>query len=69
MPSDSSEGDIEQSFADWLKQKEKDAKETYHDGPRTKDNARQKDVALGKLRAYRDAWRVFIQREEHFDAE
>ena len=62
MPSD-------ESFVEWLERKEAEARETYKDGPRSEGNARQKDIALGRLRAYRDARRTFLERGEHFDDE
>lgn len=55
--------DTPQEFAKWLKQKENEARGTYKSGPRS-ENPRRSDVALGSLRAYRDAYRTFLEASE-----
>lgn len=45
-------------FADWLQSKKDESQEKYHDGPRS-ENPRQTDIALGRVRAYRTAYRGF----------
>jgi hypothetical protein len=46
--------DAEQPFDEWLSERIEKARETYQDGPRS-ENSRRTDIALGKIRALKDA--------------
>ena len=52
----------EQSFEEWLTEQLEHYRSIYKNGQRTDENARQKDVALGRLRAYRDARTEYLNR-------
>jgi len=54
--------DAQQPFGEWLSERMEDARETYHDGPRS-ENPRRTDIALGKIRALRDARTEYLNRQ------
>ena len=51
----------EQPFEEWLSEKVEEWREVYKDGPRS-ENPRQSDIALGRLRAFRDARIEYLNR-------
>lgn len=58
----------DQSFGEWLTGKLEGARGRYHDGPRS-ENSRQSDIALGRLRAYRDARTEYLNRTVNTDVD
>jgi hypothetical protein len=66
MASEQSTGGTEQPFEEWLTEKAEEYREAYHDGPRS-ETPRQTDVALGRLRAFRDARAEFLDRKRDAD--
>lgn len=53
--------DAEQPFDEWLSERIEEARETYKDGPRS-ENPRRTDIALGKIRALKDARTEYLNR-------
>jgi hypothetical protein len=51
--------DLEQ-FADWLNSKQEDASKEYRGSAPRSENPRQTDIALGRSRAYKTAYRGFL---------
>lgn len=58
----------DQSFGEWLERKKQEAQDKYQDAPRSKD-PRGNDIALGRYRAYRDAWQVWLERYQDTESD
>lgn len=54
-----SQSDLEE-FADWLQSKKKESHEEYQSDPPRSKHPRQTDIALGRSRAYKTAYRGFL---------
>jgi ribosomal protein L37E len=52
-----------QSFDEWLTEKLQEASDSYRGG--RSENPRQSDIALGKLRAYRNARTEYLNRKQN----
>jgi hypothetical protein len=55
-------------LADWLEKKEGNCRAVYKSNPETQKQ-RERDIHLGKLRAYRDAKRVVLEMAARQDNE
>jgi len=51
----------DKGFDEWLSERIEQARETYKDGPRS-ENPRRTDIALGKIRALKDARTEYLNR-------
>lgn len=57
---------VEQPFEEWLSDRIEEWRSEYRDGPRSQ-NKRQSDIALGRIRALRDARTEYLDRKHNRD--